>query len=598
MKAMTPAGGVYRRLSRHPWWVLGALYLSVSAIGLGMRMPWPADEPRFALNGLEMWITGDWWLPHRAGELYPDKPPIFMWLSSLSTGLVGDIRIGFALPSLVAGAATLGLSVDLIRRLHGRHTAFIAGLWLLASVQFILQARTAQIDMLVTAFILLGSWGLLRHALLNDGVRYFYLGCFAMGLGILTKGVGFLPLLMLPFWLMAARHASTWRSSGRRAGQLTSRELLIGLCWMLAAPLLWVGPMLVMSFVSGDSELAAYRDNILLKQTAERYTDSWHHLKPWHYFLTSVIPWAWMPLLLTLPSWPKALARSFSRRDLRVWLPLVGAALMVVFFSLSPGKRGVYILPALPLLVIGLAPMLPGFSRKPHVSWLGFALCAGLAGIFLIAALLGVFGYPALVTLAEKEGVVPWGWWGLLGGSGIALCAWLKPRNGLLALGIWLVVFWILWGTWGARLMDPVRNPALLMAQVAEKSDYQALAIPDFREQYILQARQPLWHFGYKTPEEDQFSRLYAWLKEAPQNRWVLLTPRKLKRHACLDGAQAITLNEPDEQWVLLPGSAAVKCQGNPDAAPMYLAPTSVSNEAAQLIGLPQRHTLMPEVQP
>ena len=84
MKAMTPAGGVYRRLSRHPWWVLGALYLSVSAIGLGMRMPWPADEPRFALNGLEMWITGDWWLPHRAGELYPDKPPIFMWLSAFS----------------------------------------------------------------------------------------------------------------------------------------------------------------------------------------------------------------------------------------------------------------------------------------------------------------------------------------------------------------------------------------------------------------------------------------------------------------------------------------------------------------------------------
>lgn len=70
-------------------------------------------------------------------------------------------------------------------------------------------------------------------------------------------------------------------------------------------------------------------------------------------------------------------------------------------------------------------------------------------------------------------------------------------------------------GHLGARLMDPVRNPALLMAQVAEKSDYQALAIPDFREQYILQARQPLWHFGYKTPEEDQFSRLYAWLKEA-----------------------------------------------------------------------------------
>ncbi|MDH2375037.1 glycosyltransferase family 39 protein [Cobetia sp. 3AK] len=589
---------LYQRLARHPWWSLALLYLLVSAIGLGMRMPWPADEPRFALNGLEMWVTGHWWLPHRGGELYPDKPPIFMWLSGLATGVSGDIRIGFALPSLVAGVVTLALSVDLIRRLHGKRVAFIAGLWLIATLQFVLQARTAQIDMLVTAFIMLGCWGLLRHALLDDGVRYFHLGCFAMGLGIITKGVGFLPLLMLPFWLLAMRRASRWRSGGQRAGQLSWRELLIGLCWLLAAPLVWVGPMLVMSLLSADPELAAYRDNLLLKQTAERYADSWHHLKPWHYFLTQVIPWAWMPLLLTLPWWPKALATRLWRRDLRVWLPLSGAVLIVVFFSLSPGKRGVYLLPALPLLVVGLAPLLPGLSRKRHVAWLAFALCAGLAGIFLGAALLGAAGLPALTRLAEQEGLVPWGWWGLLGGAGVALCAGWKPRGGLLALGSWLVVFWVLWGTWGARLMDPVRNPAALMAQVAEQSDHQALAIPDFREQYLLQARQPLWHFGYKTSEADQFSRLYAWLQAAPQHRWALMTPRMLKRHACLEATQAITLSEPDEHWALLPGGAALACRGDADAAPMYLAPTSVSEEAARLIGLPGRHDVMTEARP
>ncbi|MGS0467863.1 ArnT family glycosyltransferase [Cobetia marina] len=82
-----------------------------------------------------------------------------MWLSGLATGVSGDIRIGFALPSLGAGVVTLALSVDLIRRLHGKRVAFIAGLWLIATLQFVLQARTAQIDMLVTAFIMLGCWG-------------------------------------------------------------------------------------------------------------------------------------------------------------------------------------------------------------------------------------------------------------------------------------------------------------------------------------------------------------------------------------------------------------------------------------------------------
>ncbi|MGS0467862.1 hypothetical protein ACU8V3_12515 [Cobetia marina] len=62
---------LYQRLARHPWWSLALLYLLVSAIGLGMRMPWPADEPRFALNGLEMWVTGHWWLPHRGESCIP-----------------------------------------------------------------------------------------------------------------------------------------------------------------------------------------------------------------------------------------------------------------------------------------------------------------------------------------------------------------------------------------------------------------------------------------------------------------------------------------------------------------------------------------------
>lgn len=589
---------LYHQLMRHPWWSLTLLYLLVSTIGLGMRMPWPADEPRFALNGLEMWVTGDWWLPHRAGELYPDKPPIFMWLSGLATGLTGDIRLGFALPSLLGGLATLGLSVDLIRRLHGRRSAFIAGLWLIASLQFVLQARTAQIDMLVTAFILLGIWGMLRHALLNDGPRYFYLGCFAMGLGIITKGVGFLPLLMLPLWLMTMRRSSRWRSGGQRTGRLSPRQLLIGLGWLLLAPLAWAGPMLVMSLISSNPELAAYRNNILLKQTAQRYTESWHHLKPWHYFITSVIPWAWMPLLLTLPWWPKALLRRFARRDLRVLLPLTGALLIVVFFSLSPGKRGVYVLPALPLLVIGLSPLLPGLSRRLGLARLAFGLCALLSSTFLLAAILGVFGLPALTHLAEKEGLVPWGWWGLLGASGLALCVGLKPRGGLLALGLWLVMFWGLWGTWGARLMDPVRNPAVLMSQVAEQSHFEALAIPDFREQYILQAQQPVWHFGYKTPDAAQFVRLFAWLKAEPETRWTLLTPKVLARNACLDATQAVVLSEPDEHWALLPGTAAMACLGDVEAAPLYLAPTSVSDEAARLIGLPARHSTRARTQP
>ena len=45
--------------------------------GLGTRMPWPADEPRFALIARDMVHSGDWLFPRVGGDLYPDKPPVF-----------------------------------------------------------------------------------------------------------------------------------------------------------------------------------------------------------------------------------------------------------------------------------------------------------------------------------------------------------------------------------------------------------------------------------------------------------------------------------------------------------------------------------------
>ena len=56
-------------------WLL-LIALVVLGAGLGLRDPWPADEPRFALIAREMVESGQWLFPMRGGELYPDKPPL------------------------------------------------------------------------------------------------------------------------------------------------------------------------------------------------------------------------------------------------------------------------------------------------------------------------------------------------------------------------------------------------------------------------------------------------------------------------------------------------------------------------------------------
>lgn len=131
-------------------------------IGIGLRDPWPADEPRFTQVAKEMVETGQWFFPARAGEFYPDKPPVFMWSIAFFFALFGSIKIAFLLPSALCSLLTLFLVYDISKRLWSTKEALIATSLLLLSFQFLLQAKSAQIDAMVCCWITIGCYGLLR----------------------------------------------------------------------------------------------------------------------------------------------------------------------------------------------------------------------------------------------------------------------------------------------------------------------------------------------------------------------------------------------------------------------------------------------------
>src|SRR6185436_5730935 len=141
-----------------------------------------------------------------------------------------------------------------------------------------------------------------------------------------------------------------------------------------------------------DPSLIAYRNEILFHQTVDRYAAAWHHVEPWYYFLVEVIPALWLPLSLLLfwlvPKWKGA----WKERDARVWLPLAWAILTTFFFSLSTGKRGVYLFPALPAAALAAAPYLQELYKRKGVGRASLALAAVL--------LLGALG----VLVAARNG--------------------------------------------------------------------------------------------------------------------------------------------------------------------------------------------------
>lgn len=177
-----------------------AFALLLLGLGIGLRDPWPSDEPRFALVAREMLASGQWLFPHRGVELYSDKPPVFMWLEACAYFVTGGWRGWFLLPSLLAGLGSVALVYDFVRRQWNHRAGLLAAGAVLVSFDFTFQMRAAQIDGVEVFWVTLAVYGLLRHLLLGPSWRWYAIGFLAAGMGVITKGIGVLALLVfVPF---------------------------------------------------------------------------------------------------------------------------------------------------------------------------------------------------------------------------------------------------------------------------------------------------------------------------------------------------------------------------------------------------------------
>ncbi|MGI8561889.1 MAG: ArnT family glycosyltransferase [Luteimonas sp.] len=541
------------RTARAPllWLLFAGLAL---AAGLGMRDPSPPDEPRFVLAAQHMVESGDWLVPMRGREAYAEKPPVFMWAQAASYLLVRDWRIAFLLPSLLAALGTLSLAWDLAARLWGpRYAPYAAGaLWV--CVQFGLQANRAQIDMVLVFLTTLSLWGLLRHLLQGPAWRHAWLGAFAAGVGTVTKGVGFLPLLVLLPWLLARRRMSC------AATKPPWRWGVLALAFVAGAAV-WLGPLAVALVSSDDPGLRAYASELLFRQTGERYAHAWHHMQPAWYYLQTIAT-LWLPGALLLPWLLPAWWRRLRRGDPRYLLLLGWAVLVLLFFSASAGKREVYIFPALPILCVAAAPLLPALLRRRGVraTLLGWLLL--FSAVFAVmggSALLG-HGWAGGIAIDRAIGGTDMhsflAWTLALGLAGLALAAWARLRRIALALVLFTGALWTVFDIGLEPALDRSSSARALMAEVARQIGPDAeLGLLAWKEQQMLQADRPVVDFGYRQPWHRQWQDATIWLDAAPDRRWILLPEAAFG--PCVDRAQARHVGRANRsEWWVVPGCA------------------------------------------
>lgn len=526
-------------------WLAAAALLTIAA-GLGLRDPWAPDEPRYALIGAEMLQSGDWSVTRLGGMIYAEKPPVYFWLLAAAQWLAG-LRPGFQLPSLLAGLGSLALVWDLARRIWTRETAWWAALGLLSCLQFTMQARSAQIDAVLCLFTTLSLYGLIRHLLLGPNWRWFNIGCLAAGVGVMTKGVGFLPLLVLLPW--AGLRWAGW-SVPRPGGGM---RWLLGPAAFFAPLALWLVPLMLKAQAS--PEIAGYLDNLLFRQTITRYADPWHHFQPFWYFFVEVIPWAWFPLVLLSPWLAARWARRWRDRDASAVLLAGWIALVLLFFSISSAKRDVYLLPAAPALALLSAPHLAELAAR--LSCRRALRAAALLLALVLAAGSAWLLFVDVERLAElsatyETGAAPL--WTLFFAAltGVALALILPARRAAAMFAVFMLLGWQVWG-WA---LQPQINDARSGSRIAERTlesmpQGAPLAVADWRAQQILHLNRPVMHFqGDGLTGQKEMEQAAAWLEVDSRRR--LLVPAE-HRQPCFQAGSGLQLGRAHRRdWVLL----------------------------------------------
>lgn len=323
--------------------LLGVLSLFLFGFGISGYDLWPPDEPRYAQVAREMRDRGDFLTPHVNGQPYYEKPPLLFWAMAACSAPWGDVTEPAArIPSVASGVATVLLTCLLALRLFDRRTAFWAAVILMTGARFWWQARTGQIDMLLTACVTAALYGLWRWE--EDRRGGWLILCYAAtAAGAYAKG----PVaLVFPLLFIAVFY---WRN--RPARRRTN--WLLGAGCVLLAVAVWYVPARVFAAETAEQAVASGMGGNLFRNIVGRlFLGVSKAQPPWYYATT--LPVDLLPWTLVLP-W--ALPWVWRRRasEKAMWFLWCASVPALIFFSLSVGKRAVYLLPLFPVLAIWLA---------------------------------------------------------------------------------------------------------------------------------------------------------------------------------------------------------------------------------------------------
>lgn len=318
---------------------------------LGARDLW-THEHRAADIVSFMFLHHDFLHPVLNGSEYYDKPVLSYWLVAGLVAFLGKMTPWILrLPSALAGLLAIFAIYRLGTQLKDHALGLLSGWLLLTTFYFVFWARVSGTDMLNLGGILFAlAWYFEKRAtptLLNYLIFFLIVAVSALCKGLVAPVVVFFGVVTDLFL------QKTWKTyiSDWRLYLACSLGLLLYLAPFLAS-LYFQKP----DYHSNGLAIV-YRENIL------RYLHPFDHegglFLYFIYLPIYLLPWTFL-----LP--PMLFYFIGQRSRLLTWPAWVLVSLLV-FFTLSGGKRGYYVLPMVPFVILMIADWIlltKGFSAK------------------------------------------------------------------------------------------------------------------------------------------------------------------------------------------------------------------------------------------
>jgi len=387
--------------------VFCALYLLPGLIG---HDPWKGDDATHFGVVYSMLDGGHWLLPHLAGEVWLDSPPLYHWTAAVLAKVFGLLlplhdaaRLASGLFIGIMIACLTGAARHLVGQEAGRGAALVA----IGCLGLLVHAHEVQpaTALLAAAAALYYGLALVPQHPLRGGA----LAGAALGLGFLATGLPALialgPLLMLlPLISQETRRAApsvSWPLGGGTArsgvfggGSLhlrtptAARGMLAALA--VAAPLVLSWP-LALNWLE-PAALGAWWS----RELAELRTVSNLPLALWNFL--KLLGWfAWPALPLALWTLWKERRRL---REPRILIPLTSFLILLAVQSAFSEPRSLNVLPLLPPLVLLAAPATLSLRRGAAnaLDWFGMMTFTLLAGLIWLGWLAMIAGVPPQVA--------------------------------------------------------------------------------------------------------------------------------------------------------------------------------------------------------